>query len=146
MNTKLQAVQKFYTLESKRHDILIKQLASLRQKQRDAEQYIESLIVLRRHLSHAKDTTLFSHQEHLINRHRANLMVSKYITHQENEQAIKKAENTTLEKQLIGNEARLKGLEKVMQKWHAEYLAERDYAEQIALEEAVNNILACKRC
>ena len=46
----------------------------------------------------------------------------------------------------IGNEARLKGLEKVMEKWHAEDLAERDYAEQIALEEAVNNILACKRC
>lgn len=144
MSTKLQAIQKLYTLECKRRDILAKQLAALLQKQRDTDQYIESLIDLRHHLYQTKDMTSFSHQEHLINRHRANLMVGKYITHQKNELAIKKAENMTLEKQLIGSEAKLKGLEKVMEKWHAEELAERDYAEQLALEEAVNSIFACK--
>ena len=81
----------------------------------------------------------------MINRYRANVMVGRYIAHQENEQAIKEAENTTLEKQLIKNETRLKGLEKVMDKWRADYLAKQDYAEQLALEEALNNILVCKR-
>ena len=145
MNTKLQAVKKFYTLECMRRDILAKQLASLRQKQRDTEQHIKSLIGLRHHLSQTQDLTSFSHQAHLINRYRANVMVGRYIEHQENEQAIKKAENTTLEKKLIKNEARLKGLEKVMDKWRADCLAKKDYAEQLALEEAVNNIVACKR-
>jgi len=144
MRLKLQALEKYHKLEQDKKNLTLQQLDSMHREQAHSAGQLQRLQQLRKQTVMKPGSGGAFCREMLLNYSRVDQMLGKMILHQEQEQALKKAQCTSLQKQLEQKQARLKGLENTLEHWQKEFQFQEQKLEDLALEELINTRFAVK--
>lgn len=138
MESKLKAVGKLQQMEEKQRDRVGQQLDTMRQRCTHLSLQLEQLSALKNHAGQSALSTPVLNSATLMNLNRVDQMLQRMLHHHEHEQAVMQAECDSVQKHLEHKHARVKGLEKVLERWRHKQNYEKAKQEQKLLEDIIN--------
>ena len=144
MESKLKAVGKLQLMEEKQRDKMGQQLDVMRQRYSHLSMQLAQLSALKSHAGQSALNTVVLNSAALMNLNRVDQMLQKMLRHHEHEQALMQAECTSVQKHLEHKHARVKGLEKVLERWSRKQNYEKAKREQKLMEDIINSRLKRK--
>lgn len=144
MEAKLKAVGKLQQMEEKQRDRVGQQLDAMRQRHSHLSSQLAQLSELKAHAGQSALMTPSLNSATLMNLNRVDQMLQKMLRHHEQEQAVMQAECASVQKALESKHARVKGLEKVLERWRHKQSYEKAKKEQKLIEDIINSRLKRK--
>ncbi|MGR5409270.1 flagellar export protein FliJ [Vibrio sp. PID17_43] len=141
MEAKLKAVGKLQQMEEKQRDRVGQKLDVMRQRHAHLSLQLAQLSELKAHAGHSALTTPTLNSATLMNLNRVDHLLQKMLRHHEQEEALMQAECASVQKTLEIKHARIKGLEKVLERWRQKQNYEKAKKEQKLIEDIINSRL-----
>ncbi|MGR5068501.1 flagellar export protein FliJ [Vibrio alfacsensis] len=141
MEAKLKAVGKLQQMEEKQRDRVGQKLDVMRQRHAHLSLQLAQLSELKAHAGHSALTTPTLNSATLMNLNRVDHLLQKMLRHHEQEEALMQAECASVQKTLENKHARIKGLEKVLERWRQKQNYEKAKKEQKLIEDIINSRL-----
>lgn len=138
MKDKIRAVSKLQQVEEQRRDRVGQQLDDMRQRQQHLQHQLEQLAQLKSGNSHSSCQTSVLNSALLMNLNRVDRMLQKLLVHHEQEQAVMEAQCHSVQQELAGRQARIKGIEQVLDRWRRKQDYEKARKEQKHVEDILN--------
>ncbi|RIZ53573.1 flagellar export protein FliJ [Vibrio sp. PID23_8] len=141
MEAKLKAVGKLQQMEEKQRDRVGQKLDVMRQRHAHLSLQLAQLSELKAHAGHSALTTPTLNSATLMNLNRVDHLLQKMLRHHEQEEALMQAECASVQNTLENKHARIKGLEKVLERWRQKQNYEKAKKEQKLIEDIINSRL-----
>lgn len=138
MKDKIRAVGKLQLVEEKRRDRVGQQLDDMRQRHQHLQSQLEQLALLKSGNGFANRQASALNSTLLMNLSRVDHMLQTLLVHHEQEQAVMEAQCHSVQQELAGRHARVKGIEQVLDRWRRKQEYEKARKEQKHIEDILN--------